>query len=159
MSRNSWCSTNEANSSTHHVWNSYRLTCQRVDSWCQQIWFGFWNQSTATLWVLDTCLIVGTPSFGDHLDRRFVIFKDVHLGITLRRVCVAWHVIHLRQLINTFTVPVARNCWMFSLIFIWLVNFGYLAPVPEAAISLPLPEAATEGFLISLRLNANVPKI
>ena len=66
-SRNSWYSTNEEDGSNHHAWNYFQPTCQQVGSWCQHIWFGFLgseltrsnNQSDATLWVLDTCLIVG----------------------------------------------------------------------------------------------------
>ena len=33
------------------------------------------NPSSATLWVRDTCLIYGLPSFDDFLDHRFSIFK------------------------------------------------------------------------------------
>ena len=33
------------------------------------------NQSRATLWVLETCLIVGLLPFHNHLDHCFVVFK------------------------------------------------------------------------------------
>ena len=33
------------------------------------------NQSSATLWVLDTCLIVGLLTFDNHVDDCFVVFK------------------------------------------------------------------------------------
>ena len=43
-----------------------------------------------------------TPSFHYHFVNCLVIFKNIQLGITLRRMCVAGHVIYLSQLINTF---------------------------------------------------------
>ena len=48
------------------------------------------NQSSATLWVLDTCLIVGLLPF-------MIILQ---LRLTLRRVWVCGDVVHMRQLIN-----------------------------------------------------------
>ena len=75
LSINSWCSrwswndwywTNEEDCSTHHVWNFLWSICLLIGVWCRYlIWmFGSWsilwnNQSRATLWVLDSCLIVG----------------------------------------------------------------------------------------------------
>ena len=56
------------------------------------------DQSSATLWVLDTCLIVGPSAFDDHFDRCFVIFKDVQLRLALRRMCVCGYMIHITQL-------------------------------------------------------------
>ena len=58
---------NSTNDSTHHVWNFLWSECQRVGFWCRCTWFGFLesrlirsnNQSRATLWVLETCLLVG----------------------------------------------------------------------------------------------------
>ena len=46
---------------------SFGQHVSQVGSWCQHIWSRFWgpklilsnNQSSATLWVLDTCLIIG----------------------------------------------------------------------------------------------------
>ena len=58
------------------------------------------NQSSATLWVLDTCLFVGLRAFDEHLDHNFVIFTDVQLRLALRRICVCGDVVHMRQLIN-----------------------------------------------------------
>ena len=55
------------------------------------------NQSSATLWVLDTCLIVGLLPFDDHFDHCFVIFKDVQLRLALRRMCVCGYIIHITQ--------------------------------------------------------------
>ena len=57
------------------------------------------NQSSATLWVLDTCLIVGLLPFDDRLDHCFGVFKNVQLGLTLRRICDCGDVVHMRQLI------------------------------------------------------------
>ena len=45
------------------------------------------NLSSATLCVLDTCVIVG-PGFDVHFDHRFIVFKDVQLRFSLRRICV-----------------------------------------------------------------------
>ena len=50
------------------------------------------NQSSATLWVLDTCLIV---SFNYHFDHCFVVFKSVQLRFNVRRMCVGGYVIKL----------------------------------------------------------------
>ena len=57
--------------SIHHVWNFSWSICLRVGFWCQCTWFWFFgskmilsnNQSRATLWVLEPCLIVGLLSF------------------------------------------------------------------------------------------------
>ena len=35
------------------------------------------NQSRATLWFLETCLIVGLLPFNNHLDHCFVVFKHI----------------------------------------------------------------------------------
>ena len=64
------------------MWNSPLSVCLRVGFWYQCIWFGSWgptlilsnNQSRATLWVLETCLIVGLLPFYDHLEHCFVVF-------------------------------------------------------------------------------------
>ena len=64
---NTWCWINTESDSTHLSRNFLYLECLQVSFWCQHIWFGFWvpswsyqnNLSRATLWVLDTCLIVG----------------------------------------------------------------------------------------------------
>ena len=47
------------------------------------------NQSKATLWVLDTCLIVGLrPSF-DHLNHGFIVLKDIQHSFG-NNMCFAW---------------------------------------------------------------------
>ena len=63
-----WCWTNTKDDSIHHVWNFPLSICLRVGSWCQHIWFEPWGpnwfcQTTSTLWVRDTCLIVGLLPF------------------------------------------------------------------------------------------------
>ena len=58
------------------------------------------NQPRATLWDLDTCLIVGLRPLSIILNHGFVVFKDVQLRFTLRRMCVGGYVIHLTQLRN-----------------------------------------------------------
>ena len=57
------------------------------------------NQSCATLWVLDTCLIVGLLPFMIILITASLSFY-VQLRLTLRRMCVGEYVIHMRQLTN-----------------------------------------------------------
>ena len=37
------------------------------------------NQFRATLWVLETCLIVGLLPFDDHLYHSFVVFENIQL--------------------------------------------------------------------------------
>ena len=67
------------------MWNVLWLACLRVGFWCQCTWFGFFgsrlirsnNQSSATLCVLETCLIVGLLPFCNHLDHCFVVFKHI----------------------------------------------------------------------------------
>ena len=57
----------EKNYAIHHVWNCPLSVCLWLGLRWQNDWFGFWcpnwvcqkSQSSATLWVLDTCLIVG----------------------------------------------------------------------------------------------------
>ena len=41
-----------------------------------------------------------TSSFNHLYDHGFVVFKDVQLGFTLRRMCVGGNVIHFTQLLN-----------------------------------------------------------
>ena len=45
------------------------------------------NQSSATLGVLDTCLIVGLLPLMIISDHRFIIFSNVQLRLILRRIC------------------------------------------------------------------------
>ena len=104
-SRNSWYSTNTGYGPTHQVWSFLWLTCLRVGFWCQHIRFGSSvpkltlsnNQSSAFLWVLDTCLIVG-------LRPLIVIFG------------VSGYAFHNRQLINL----------LFSFVS-WCFCFGVLS--------------------------------
>ena len=107
-SRISWYSTNEEDGSTHHVWSFFWLPCQQVGSWWAILLIWIFvselilsnNQSGATLWVLDTCLIVRTSAFNDHFDGRFFVFKNVQLRLALRRMRVCGNVVHMRQLLN-----------------------------------------------------------
>ena len=41
-----------------------------------------------------------TSALNGHVDHSFVIFKNVQLRLTLRRVCVCGNMVHMRQLIN-----------------------------------------------------------
>ena len=56
-----------------------------------------------------------TSSFDNHLDHRFIIFKNVQLRLALRRVCVGGYVIHIWQLTN---ISISRFSWCFGLVFI-----------------------------------------
>ena len=42
----------------------------------------------------------GTSSFNYHLDHGFVVFKDIQLRFSLRRMCVSGNIIHFTQLFN-----------------------------------------------------------
>ena len=43
------------------------------------------SQSRATLWVLETCLIVGTSSLYTHLDHCFVVLQHIQQSFLMRR--------------------------------------------------------------------------
>ena len=68
---NGSCWTNTKDDSIHHVWNFPLLVCLRVGFWIRHTWFGLWGPNwfdritspRATLWVLETCLIVGLLPF------------------------------------------------------------------------------------------------
>ena len=64
------------------------------------IWFASNNQSYATLWVLDTCVIIATSSLDDNLDHCLVIFKNVQLRFTLREICICRQMIEIWQLFD-----------------------------------------------------------
>ena len=48
----------------------------------------FKQPTSATLWVLERCLIVGTSSFYDHLDHCTVVFKNIQQSFLVRRIHV-----------------------------------------------------------------------
>ena len=50
------------------------------------------NQSKATLWVLDTCLIVGLPTFDYHFDYRLIVLKDIQHSTGTRILCIGRNV-------------------------------------------------------------------
>ena len=57
------------------------------------------NQSSATLWVLDTCLIVGLRStFNYHFDHGFVDFKNVQHRTKSRRFRVRRNMMNITQI-------------------------------------------------------------
>ena len=58
------------------------------------------NQSSATVWVLETCLIVGLPSFNDHLDHCFVVLKHIQQSFLVRRLDVWRNTINIIQHID-----------------------------------------------------------
>ena len=57
------------------------------------------NKSSATLWVLDTCLIVGLRStFNYHFDHGFVVFKNVQHRTRSRRFRVRRNMMNIIQI-------------------------------------------------------------
>ena len=52
-----------------------------------------------------------TSALNDHFGHCFVIFKDVQLRLTLRKVCVCGYVVHMRQLIN---ISVSLFVWVWN---------------------------------------------
>ena len=54
------------------------------------------NHSSTTLWVLDTCLIVGLLPSNDHFEYRFIVFKSVQLRLTVRRIFACGDVVRMR---------------------------------------------------------------
>ena len=55
------------------------------------------NQSSATLWILETCLIVGTPSLHDHLDHCFVVLKHIQQSFLMRKLNVWVNTVNVIQ--------------------------------------------------------------
>ena len=83
------------------------------------------NQSNATLWVLDTCLIVGLVPFVIILITASLSSKHIQLSSTLRNPCVCDNLIHIWQFIN-ISVTASCNLGLGFVLWIsprhWLVN-------------------------------------
>ena len=92
--------------------------------WCQCNGFGSCgsklilsnNQSRATLWVLETCLIVGLLPFDCHPNHGFTVLKHVLRGNGLRKSRIPRHIVNVKQ-IRT----VVRG-WNFGLILVRLLD-------------------------------------
>ena len=78
--------------------------CPRFGFWCQCNGFGSWgpnlfcqttNQSRATLWVRETCLIVGLRTFDNHLYYCLIVLKDIQHSIGIRMRCIWWNLINV----------------------------------------------------------------
>ena len=78
------------------------------------------NQSRATLWVLETCLVVGTPSFNDHLDHCFIVLKHIQYSFLTRGLVIwvnrinAFHHIDFLLRLMTFVniiIRLSRSIW------------------------------------------------
>ena len=67
--------------------------------WCPN-WLSSNHQSSATLQVLDTCLIVGLLPLMIILITASLSSKDVQLRLALTRLCVCGDAVHMWQLIN-----------------------------------------------------------
>ena len=70
-----------------------------LDLWCPNLFFRN-NRSRATLWVLETCLMVGLLPFLYHLDHCFVVFKDFQQSFLTRRMHLRGNKINIVQIIN-----------------------------------------------------------
>ena len=72
------------------------------------------DRSNGTLWVLDTCLIVGLRPLIIILMTASLSSKNVQLRLTLRRMCVGWYIIHIwQQLLN---LSLFRFSWCSDLV-------------------------------------------
>ena len=60
------------------------------------------SQSRETLSVLDTCLIAGLRPLLIIFDHGFVVFQNVQLRHTVRRMCVGGYIIHIIKKNSTF---------------------------------------------------------
>ena len=77
-------------------------------SWCFVTTYSIWisgtrlilsnNQSRATQWVLDACLIVGLRPFYYHLKHGFIFLKDIQQSIGTRMCHAWWNVIYVGQI-------------------------------------------------------------
>ena len=79
------------------------------------------NQSRASLWVLETCLIVRVSSLYNHLDHCFVVFKDIQQSFLMRRIDVWGNKISIVQIIDHFLRLLSFfNCvmWRTNLTFV-----------------------------------------
>ena len=67
----------------------YDLDFADPSSFCQL------NLSSATPWVRFTCLIVGLSAVNNHLDYRFIVFKNTKQSTEARKLCVRCDVINI----------------------------------------------------------------
>ena len=67
------------------------------------------NQSSATLWVLETCLSVWTSSLYNHLDHCFVVFKNIQQSFLMRKSDVWGNKVNIIQNITGLARD-ARHC-------------------------------------------------
>ena len=68
------------------------------------------NQSRATLWVLDTCLIVGLSAFDDHFNHCFAILKNVQHRTKSRKLRVR------RDMVNIAQIKIVVLGWKLGLV-------------------------------------------
>ena len=107
-----------------HVKNFLLLECLRVGFLVSTYLIRFLgsklilsiNSSGTTLWVLDTCLIVGLRPLIFILMTATLSLENVQLTLTLRRMCVGGYVVHIRQLKNLlFLLSVGVLVWELGL--------------------------------------------
>ena len=86
---NDWYWTNEEDCSTHHVWNYLRSKCLRNDVWRQCNGFELLDPNYScqktnpetTLWVRETCLILGLGPLIIVLITVFLSFKTYNMAL------------------------------------------------------------------------------
>ena len=93
------------------------------------------NKLRATLWVLDTFLIVGLRSLLSIFDHGFVVFTDVQLKLILRRMCVCGHTIHITQLMNLLS-----SFDFLALVLKWRVTLGWTLLLVERSTSITISQ-------------------
>ena len=109
---------------THHVWDCLLSKCLQAGVLVSMYRIGILgsklilsnNQSRATLWVLDTCRIVGIPAFDYHLNHGFIVLKHVQHSNGLRKSHIRKHIVNMKQIRTVVRV------WSFCLIlrtFAW----------------------------------------
>ena len=93
-----------------------------------------------------------TSSFDNHFDDSFIVFKNVQLRLTLRRMCVGGYVIHIRQLFN-----------LFLSFFSWCLGLGFcLAQISLLLSWLGLTVLLVErntSITMSQRSRAEIPSM
>ena len=103
LQKNGWCWTNEKDGSNRHAWNSLWSNVSKL-VFCVNI-FGFQIDSVEQP-IKSNSVGSGhvshcwTSSFDNHFDDSFTVFNSVQLRLTVRRMCVGEHIIHITQLIN-----------------------------------------------------------
>ena len=90
-----------------------------------------------------------TSTFTYHFDHGFVVFKDVQLRFTLRRMCAGGYAIHLTQLLNllsSFDMLVLRFGFKNCPSFLVACMFGLDIVVVERSTSITMSQRSRAGY-------------